>query len=863
VRDAALSPGGYILLDPTDEASRDLMPAYLSNRSYLVARPEGDSLRVTPSPPASGNAVVISGDGTLERDGSLLLESHVAFGGINDNAYRRALLGRRPERRRKLFEQIMKGVASGAELLRADIFPEDLQDTSRPLEVRLLVRFPETLLKGDRSMTMSPPLLSRAFGAANWLLEGSTSLERRRFPLVVSSTAMVEERLRIALGDAVGEALSLPDDSSTEGAYSFSRTFRVEDGSLSVNRSLSVNSVEFPPEDYQDLREAIKRVEADERRPPVFARNGLADANVRYLLDREEWWLSGPDSWTVTNTVWKQVLTYEGKKRHSEFKLAYNPLWKRVELLEASVSNGADRVSFAGARETNEFECSWAASAPRYPASRELVVNLPSVEIGSVIRLKYAVTVTNAPSAFRRTWYFDTTVPADEKVVVFNGAERAAKPPRRVPDEPMQPDGALWRDAVTVNSNSFARAAAVLRLAADAPKAAFPDPDVKNPSLKDVRDWMAKNVRVVGPSLYELPVGAQLTAPAVVLKERYASRLDYVRTMCALLRGAGFDADIVFAWNDADEPEAVRRRYMHEDPAPALFSTSLVRVRTREGGFLWWGGRRREVFVGTENEYSPIGATAYDGADFLDPGTGRFAKVRAAEEGLADRTAGEMRIFVRENGAVDVDVEQELFGPSVGAFRRRYAEMLPEDRSRHHQAILGEIAQAASATSDLVTDVESYPARLAFNAYIPNFATISGDTMSITVPEFGERLFGFAGNVRETPMAVASAERETSTVSVAFPPGYAEIEHLPEPYAVRNPMDGSEMWYEFAVETSDEGGRITVRLRRERSRRSECHLEPCYFALLKDWDRIGAGKANRTIVVRKTLKYPIARSGEK
>ena len=76
-------------------------------------------------------------------------------------------------------------------------------------------------------------------------------------------------------------------------------------------------------------------------------------------------------------------------------------------------------------------------------------------------------------------------------------------------------------------------------------------------------------------------------------------------------------------------------------------------------------------------------------------------------------------------------------------------------------------------------------------------------------------------------------------------------------------MDGSEMWYEFAVETSDEGGRITVRLRRERSRRSECHLEPCYFALLKDWDRIGAGKANRTIVVRKTLKYPIARSGEK
>ena len=43
---AALDENGeYILMDPTDENTKDIFPAYLQNMSYLVARPEGDTLR--------------------------------------------------------------------------------------------------------------------------------------------------------------------------------------------------------------------------------------------------------------------------------------------------------------------------------------------------------------------------------------------------------------------------------------------------------------------------------------------------------------------------------------------------------------------------------------------------------------------------------------------------------------------------------------------------------------------------------------------------------------------------------------------------------------------------------------------------
>ena len=67
---------------------------------------------------------------------------------------------------------------------------------------------------------------------------------------------------------------------------------------------------------------------------------------------------------------------------------------------------------------------------------------------------------------------------------------------------------------------------------------------------------------------------------------------------------------------------------------------------------------------------------------------------------------------MRENGAADVDVVDVQYGPDVGAFRKEYAEMLAEERSRHFQKLLGDLAQAASATRELETDVEGYPARL-------------------------------------------------------------------------------------------------------------------------------------------------------
>ena len=73
-------------MDPTDENAKDIFPAYLSDKSYIVCRPEGDKLRTSPVPPPERNSLDVESSGTLSGDGSVFLESEVRFSGINDTA---------------------------------------------------------------------------------------------------------------------------------------------------------------------------------------------------------------------------------------------------------------------------------------------------------------------------------------------------------------------------------------------------------------------------------------------------------------------------------------------------------------------------------------------------------------------------------------------------------------------------------------------------------------------------------------------------------------------------------------------------------------------------------------------------------
>ena len=845
--------GDYILMDPTDESSRDLCPAYLGDCSYLVAHPSGEGLRTAPVVPPSKNAVTVVGSGRLGKDGSLLADHSILFCGINDNAFRRHLLSLKPEQRRELFERAVEGVSAGAELMRCDIEPKDLQDTTKELKVKLLVKYPEVLLRGETRDELSVPSLSSALGAANWLLSGRTALESRKYPLKVSSTALADEKMEIDLAGAVGATASMPDDETIKGGYEFTRTFRRDGDKLVFERRLSIGAVEFSPDEYLNLRESIKRVEASERKNPTFEKDRFANANERIISSVRTYDFFGDSSWVSTNTVVKEILTYKGKKNAAELKFSYNPSWKTVELVSASVSNRNGQVVFAGPKETSVLDADWVSSAPRYPASKQLVVNLPSVEIGSVISYTVVTTVKDAPTPFYANFYFDTFTPTDFLSVRIGDWKREVVKPKLLADEPMLPPGQLWRDHRTESRGDF-------KSAAERYRAIDPEPldpseilaeDFTSPSTKEkpsdllrIRDWMARHIRRVGPAFGEIRLEDHIVDPKTVLKERYATRVGYIRTLCALLKGAGYDADIVFASDTAQTDMLLIALDLYRCPNVARFKYALCRVRVRTGGFLWWGGETTTYFLGAENEYTPLGATAFNGSLFLDPQTGDFGAVAVSDVELGAKEEEELNFAVRENGAVDLDYNLERWGYAAGTSRKRYAEMLPELRSRHFQQLLGAVAQAASATRELETDTEGYPFSLSFSAFVPGMAVVAGDAISLDVPQLAERLFALTGSARENPVGVEGEDTEKSTTfTIRFPEGYTEIEHIPESFRFD--------WYAVRAHSRVEDGAAVVEIKVTRRAHRAGRWPSDRAALFREWNRLAGSKANSTIVVRR------------
>ena len=820
-----------------------------------MCRPDGDVLRTSPVPSPEHNRVRAESRGTLAKDGSVFFETDVRFGGINDTVYRAALVRKTPEDRVKFFERVAKGIAAGAELVRCEVLPKDMRDTDAPLSVKFAARLPESVLRGETLDEVNVPFATRVLGFVNFLLSGNTSLDHRKYPLVVDSTASVDESLELDLGGAVGKASDLPSASVSGDGYGYARKFSVSNGVLRARRSLSISRVEYDPKAYGDLREAIKSFEAAERRRPVFASDPLADADVRRVLSSAETDVFSDRAWTTTNSFVAEVLTYQGKKRLAELKVSFNPAVESVGLLDAVVSNANGTVRHVSDHEINVMDCGWAASAPRYPASKLLVVNLPSVEIGSTISYTLVRVVTNAPAPFYASYGFDSQEPLGRRVVRVNGWRREVLNPRRVPKESGQPDSSLWRDVVIVSSNRFEKMD--LDIGSLDPSAALGDGFAGaggscDEAIVAIRNWMAKYVKIAGPGLWEVPLALQLTPPDVVLRERYATRLDYMRTMCALLRGAGLDADVVFASSDADEPDEIRRRIKYDKPNLRAFSAPLCRVTVREGGFLGFGGSERTLFVGAENQYAPLGPSSYEGSDYFDPASGEFGVVAVPGREMETATRETSEYDVRADGSVDLTVTDLMEGPGVAKFRKTYSEILPEERSRRHQRILGDIAQAATATSELETDVESYPARRRFSCYIPDFATVQGDTLTIQVPPLALSLPSADGNARQTPIAVGDSSVEEETVKVRFPEGYRVVEHMPAEFSFCDPMDPTKRWMSSSAKSAvGDDGRLTVTIRREVLKRGASWYRPEFHELFKDWRRIATSRANRTITVRR------------
>ncbi len=804
---AELKPGEYTLMDPTDENTAKLLPDYLADKSYVVAKPDGEKLMTSPVIPAINNLLEIETIGEVGDDLSLTAETSMRFAGINDTVYRGAFARWRPDERRQFFTRALKYLAPGAELEKLRITPENLFDMAQPLQVKLEYRAPNWLIAENQTGLLQLPWAGTRFGVVNMVLR-ATGLRQRRFPLKMFSTCGVKDSFTLTLPRRYQEPKLPTYGAFTTPEMDWRQEIKQEGNMIRGNMSFLIKTMEFSPAQYLILKDTLKNIEFAKSKMPILAvdpdpAKAYPDANALILSENVAVTVENANAWTETATVKKKILNYAGVKQNAELRFAYNPAMTEVNLLEASVIAPDGSKKMISQREINIMDQSWVGAAPRYSPGKILVVSLPGVEKGSVIEYTVKTRSFNQPFIYGR-YLFQGSEPVKCKKVSVSYPESlplsweknnddtrlnvyATEHPTKtgcrvvwaeitdmpaIKTEPSVPPAWAFVPQLVIYGSNWEKYAGQLHTAFE--KAINNQPEAKKTAIslaaqivtgnkkgivKKIRDYVASSIRDTGPPFSELPL-AELSPADKTLRDGYGHAADRAILLCAMLRPLGFTA----------EPLPVSMApaclMLHVAGTVPDFNNVLVRVEPETSCLDWifpvgLNGNKTSVdspakfpvYLNDSNQYARLGTVAHQQNWLLDLNQGRIVeKIADQANTLENRLETNYDISLNQDGAARVTRQVKTFGINFQHSNQRFAEMTPEKRNRYHQKIIAALSQAAEPIGQLTTVFDNYPGLESLTVEIPTFAVRENDYLYWQLPGFPlKNIFSTGEKTRNNP----------------------------------------------------------------------------------------------------------------
>ena len=620
----------------------------------------------------------------------------------------------------------------------------------------------------------------------------------------------------LELGKGFDGIMSLPACAPEDDAcLSRRETFSGTNGMLDCSRELKLKTVEFSPAQYLQLKQTLKEMQYDARKTPILvlakkvpatppttvSATASAPVSSDALILQSSKSLAVTDEHTAVYRVKysKRILSYNGKKREAELKVAYNPACQDVQLVHGTVISPAGQRQEISPGEINVMDAGWNASAKRYTGGKILVANLPDVEIGSVIEVEFVITNQNKlflsgfesfqlPDALEHK-SFDLTAPENVTVQrLVSGPGGILRSEKTVTDGQQifqwQADnvGALpaerqlppeWTYAAGVGffigdanfyyaelnlalldrSQKNAKAAALARqLTASATN--------RLAAVKIIRDFIVKSIRLAGPSFTELPLG-ELSAADTTLADGYGHLADRAILFHAMLTAAGFQPEFVLA-SDLPPVSGIAG-VVKAFPLPQNFQYPLVRIVV-DG---------ETYYLNDTDQYAELGATAHDGRLGIALATGTCAEIHAANN-CADRTETVYNLSVADDGRTRVGVTRYYYGEGFGAKKRYFSELPPEERNRYFQNVVSQVAQGARPVGGLVTEFDRYPGLEQFTVDVDNYAVVDGKYLYFDLP-FAPSLFPVGADSRALPLFIPEAGKDNIRTEITLPEGFRRM----------------------------------------------------------------------------------------
>lgn len=860
--------GSWQLMDATNENTRDLLPAYLSNRSYLVAAPQGEPLRTSPVVPPEQNLLTIEVDASL--DDSMMITAHavLSFSGINDTAYRGRLAALKPEEREPYFEERLKQALGAARLTRLEIRPGNVRDTSEPLSVTLDFEIENALASGPDESLLQIPTLINHFGLFGRVIGDGIGLDQRRYPLYTEFTCGVSETVRLNTGRSGLRPAALPayETIDTPELY-ISRSVSETNGLLTGRAGILLRTVEFSPAQYLTLKQNLKASERNARKRIILQRSGFpAQADLATLSETVQYSLYDSSSWKEERSVQQKVLTYAGKKQLSDLKFTYNPAMQKIVLNSATVTAPDGKMKYIDPeKEVNVMDAKWAGDAPRYPAEKIMVVNLPGVEVGSVIEYKttslhrgkpffsaaeyfadhnpLAAKTVRVEVPYKMNLSINSTDPLTVKRITRSGNgtvihEWSMKNCDLIRKEEHLPPEWIVKPAVLLSAGNLSGYAAQVEKAltgaagknkAAAAKARELTKGIKtrNGKIAVLRDFADRTVREAGPGFAALPLSA-VTPADQVLAEGYGNTADRAVLLYALLDAVRLNPRFILSSNlprvkDSAVPviDALQRDF---------FDTVLVAVT---------GDDKQTLYLGDSGQYAQPGTLAHNGQPAIDL---RSSKLEIPQTGLSDSVDTGFIMKLSENGDAELTKKVLFAGAEFEKFHEQFAQFTPEDRRRIHQNLLTRISQSAEAADELQTSF-TYPGQLEFSSRLPAYAVREGDRIYLNLPEGLDNLLNLKASRRENAFYIGKPVSQSFFYEIVIPEGWEPV-LTPAPRLVELPAGAGTV----EVKISKESGKIFIL---QQARLNAAIIPPGEYNKLLELHDLLTGPSSKAVLLRK------------